>query len=241
MRLQENINRIKKVMGLKEEYEKPLHALIEILSPLSFMSEKYRFQVVPYWKTQQPKIYIKKGSAGSKTISTDNIKVHKVFPEGEMSKEDIKNYVNQISQELTEKKESGEKWIKCINCNKKFTQTIHKGKKSLPICPHCGTNNDIVSESEIPVYVRRRLFNDLPNFIRDTYEWLAPWSFNSYEEYISRVIFNVVREISNSSGEENYEEIMKMREKLEPVISKYIVDNFSNEIEEYYLDNLRGR
>jgi DNA-directed RNA polymerase subunit RPC12/RpoP len=144
----------------------------------------------------------------------------------------------QKKSEVSEKKESGEKWIKCVNCKKKFTQTIYKGKKSLPICPHCGTNNDLVIESEIPVYLKRRLFEWLPKFIRDTYESLAPWSFNSFDEYMERIIFNVVREISNSSGEENYEEIMKMREKLEPVISKYIVDNFSDEIEEYYSDNM---
>jgi hypothetical protein len=45
-------------------------------------------------------------------------------------------------------KKSGEKWIKCKNCNKKFTQTIHKGKKSLPICPHCGTDNGIFSNED---------------------------------------------------------------------------------------------
>jgi DNA-directed RNA polymerase subunit RPC12/RpoP len=33
------------------------------------------------------------------------------------------------------------KFVKCKNCKKKFTQTTHKGKKSLPICPHCGTHN----------------------------------------------------------------------------------------------------
>lgn len=38
-------------------------------------------------------------------------------------------------------KESGEKFIKCRNCRKLFTQTIHKGKKSLPICPTCKTHN----------------------------------------------------------------------------------------------------
>lgn len=43
-------------------------------------------------------------------------------------------------------KESGEKWINCENCKKKFTQTIHKGKKSKPICPYCGTDNDIVKK-----------------------------------------------------------------------------------------------
>jgi acetyl-CoA carboxylase beta subunit len=49
----------------------------------------------------------------------------------------------------SEEKESGEKWIKCINCKKKFTQTIHKGKKSLPICPRCGTHNDMMSDSDV--------------------------------------------------------------------------------------------
>jgi rRNA maturation endonuclease Nob1 len=57
----------------------------------------------------------------------------------------IKEVMN-LKDEL-EEKESGEKWIKCINCKKKFTQTIHKGKKSLPICPYCGTHNDMMEES----------------------------------------------------------------------------------------------
>lgn len=34
-------------------------------------------------------------------------------------------------------------WIKCKNCKKRFTQTVLKnGKKSLPICTHCGTHNN---------------------------------------------------------------------------------------------------
>jgi hypothetical protein len=78
----------------------------------------------------------------------------------------------------------------------------------------------------------------LPRYVRDTYEHLAPWSFNSYDDYMSRIIFNVIREISNSSGDLNYEEILKMREKIEPYITKYVEDYFSDEIEEYYLDNM---
>ena len=34
----------------------------------------------------------------------------------------------------------GAKTITCPNCKKKFTQTTYKKKKSLPICPHCGTH-----------------------------------------------------------------------------------------------------
>ena len=50
--------------------------------------------------------------------------------------DDLKNVKN-----LSEEKESDAKWIKCRNCKKKFTQTIHKDKKSSPICPNCGTHN----------------------------------------------------------------------------------------------------
>jgi len=48
---------------------------------------------------------------------------------------------NKQVKEAKEEKDTTAKWIKCRNCNKKFTQTIHKGKKSLPECPHCGTHN----------------------------------------------------------------------------------------------------
>ena len=34
-----------------------------------------------------------------------------------------------------------EKFLTCKNCRKKFTQTTHQSKKSLPICPWCGTHN----------------------------------------------------------------------------------------------------
>lgn len=34
------------------------------------------------------------------------------------------------------------KFLTCKNCRKKFTQTTHKGKKSLPVCPWCGTHNN---------------------------------------------------------------------------------------------------
>ena len=49
------------------------------------------------------------------------------------------------TQDDKKTKETGDKWIKCLNCKKKFTQTIHKGKKSKPICPNCGTDNDIIN------------------------------------------------------------------------------------------------
>jgi hypothetical protein len=55
------------------------YAVIEITKPLGYMDLKYYYQAVPYWKTKEDKIYIKKGASGYKTISTKNIKVLKIF------------------------------------------------------------------------------------------------------------------------------------------------------------------
>ena len=131
MNLQENIQRIKEVMLLKE-VDSPEYSVIEILVPLAYMDNKYKYQVVPHSQTQEDKIYIKKGSAGNKTISTKNIKVVKTG-----SKEDMEKHLDK----LMDKKDDTAKFITCKNCRHKFTQTIHKGKKSLPICPTCGTHN----------------------------------------------------------------------------------------------------
>jgi DNA-directed RNA polymerase subunit RPC12/RpoP len=38
-------------------------------------------------------------------------------------------------------KDETAKWIKCRNCNKRFTQTVVKKKKSTPLCPYCKSMN----------------------------------------------------------------------------------------------------
>jgi hypothetical protein len=73
------------------------YAVIEISKPLSFLSSKYRYQVVPYWKTKEKLIYVNKGVAGRKTISTRNINVLKVFKSTE------KELMDKYIQDLREK------------------------------------------------------------------------------------------------------------------------------------------
>jgi DNA-directed RNA polymerase subunit RPC12/RpoP len=189
MNLQENIQRIKEVMNLKDESQEEKEGVGAYAAPA--------FEMKP-----------------------DHVHFKHIYNEDEL-----------------EEKESGEKWIKCVNCKKKFTQTIHKGKKSLPICPNCGTHNDIMSES-MPNSLKRRM-GDLDNFIRSTYDWLNPRAFGSFDEFISRVIFTTTREISTSLFDVGYEETLKIREEIEPFIANYIVDNFSNEIEEHYLKGIK--
>jgi len=64
------------------------------------------------------------------------------------------------------------RWVRCRNCKKRFTQTVMRnGKKSLPICHHCGTHNQDIDEmktydfndptSKIAKYKKRRDYNGL--------------------------------------------------------------------------------
>lgn len=63
-------------------------------------------------------------------------KEKEVFEEKEEQKSNI-----DLLKNLTKIMKDDAKWVKCRNCGSKFTQTIHKGKKSLPLCPKCGTMN----------------------------------------------------------------------------------------------------
>jgi len=55
--------------------------------------------------------------------------------------ERLKSNLEPKELEVKPPKDDTAKFIKCRNCRKLFTQTIHKNKKSLPICPWCGTHN----------------------------------------------------------------------------------------------------
>ena len=128
MNLNENILRIKEVMGLLNEGNKDKYAVIEILGPISYMDDKYRFQVVPYWKTKEDKIYIKKGSSGTKTISTKNIKIHRVFSDSE--EDNIKDYVDELKSKNKSKEiDESEITEKCWSGYKKKGMKTMYGKK----------------------------------------------------------------------------------------------------------------
>jgi len=88
MRLDEQIRRI-----LKEEFKTP-YAVIEITKPISRMDLKYYYQEVPLWYTTQDKIYINRGSAKPLVISTKNIKVLRVFEDG--NTQELREYLNNL-------------------------------------------------------------------------------------------------------------------------------------------------
>jgi hypothetical protein len=74
------------------------YAVFEITKPLAHMPMKYYYQEAPLWKTQESIIFIKKGVSGSKSISTNNIKVLKIFPEGDTK--ELKDYLEELRSKV---------------------------------------------------------------------------------------------------------------------------------------------
>ena len=75
----------------------------------------------------------------------------------------MRQLIRKILHETIKDKDESAKFIKCRECKKKFTQTIHKGKKSLPICPFCGAYNIEKRDSD---EIKEELTSDKKNMAR---------------------------------------------------------------------------
>jgi GNAT superfamily N-acetyltransferase len=64
---------------LDEEVESTEYGVYEIMIPIAYLDTKYYFQASPMHEILSNRVFIKKGSAGNKSISTKNIKVLKSF------------------------------------------------------------------------------------------------------------------------------------------------------------------
>lgn len=155
----------------------------------------------------------------------------------------IKEVMN-LKDEMQEEKESGEKWIKCINCKKKFTQTIHKGKKSLPICPNCGTHNSSLKESIIPISIKRRANEEILKKYISLGELNYPTlcnDFNDEYEYSDHVIDYAVDEFLSEheldiEDEDYYSDVMDyLRSLCRDIFGEYLYELYKNTCSEYNL------
>jgi hypothetical protein len=98
---------------------------------------------------------------------------------------------------------------------------------------------EVVNENEESIQIKRRL-HELPKYIRDAYYWLDPRRFFDFDEFIQRVIFSTVRDFTNQEMEEkDYDKLLELREKLKPMIEKFIMNEFRDEIYEYYVKNTK--
>jgi hypothetical protein len=107
-----------------------------------------RFFAVIYSRSSQPdntSFYVLLPVSGNKIdgyfVSAEKWNELKVQLVGETDPEKTNvEFDPEVDNDIKENKQT-EKFITCDGCRKKFTQTIYKGKKSKPVCPHCGKLN----------------------------------------------------------------------------------------------------
>ena len=75
-------------------------AVIEIMIPLRYFNEKYRYQDVPLHALDERLVYIKKGG-DRKSISTKNVKLLKVF--NREDRDGIEKYLDELRNKTKSK------------------------------------------------------------------------------------------------------------------------------------------
>ena len=80
--------------NLEDKFEGPDYAVIEIIIPMAYLDPKYYYQAVPAHYLDSDRIYVRKGAAGGKSISTKSVRVLKTFKYDE--KDEMQAYLNQL-------------------------------------------------------------------------------------------------------------------------------------------------
>ena len=127
-----------------------------------------------------------------------------------------KRYPNCVKKKknVNEDENESAKWIKCKNCKKKFTQTIHKGKKSLAVCPHCGTHN---TESLLE-YKKINYSDEELQTIANKYQHRGDFLKNDRMAYLRAKEKGIFDDITQHMKHKAFK---WNRENLQQVISKY--------------------
>ena len=76
------------------------------------------------------------------------------------------------------------------------------------------------------------------DYIEHSYDWLSPRRFNDFDHFLTRVVFSAARDfVADEIGGE-YEDQLKFREDLEPIILEFIKDHpIYNEIYDHFISN----
>jgi hypothetical protein len=86
--------------------------------------------------------------------------------------------------------------------------------------------------------VKRRM-DALLDYIEHSYDWLSPRAFTDFDHFLKRVVFSAARDfvVDEIGGE--YEDQLKIREELEPMILELIKKHsIYDEIYDHYISNI---
>ncbi len=95
-----------------------------------------------------------------------------------------------------------------------------------------------MNESKEIIRVKRRM-DALLDYIEASYDWLSPRRFKNFDDFLERVVFTATRDfIADEIGGE-YQEQLKIREELEPMILELIKKHsIYDEIYDHYISNI---
>lgn len=97
-----------------------------------------------------------------------------------------------------------------------------------------------MNESKEIAFIKRRM-DTLLDYVEASYDWLSPRRFNNFDEFLKRVVFSATRDFVADHRYEiggEYEDQLKSREDLEPIILEFIKDHpIYDEIYDHYISN----
>jgi hypothetical protein len=87
----------------------------------------------------------------------------------------------------------------------------------------------------LPSWIKRRS-TLLEECIRSTYEWLEPMAFNSFDEFLHRVIFKSSTDFIYEYAGHNlpYDNMYDLRNEINPYIVDIVYSKYIDEIRDYY-------
>lgn len=95
-----------------------------------------------------------------------------------------------------------------------------------------------INESKELLVVKRRMDAFL-DYIEASYDWLSPRRFKNFDDFLERVVFSATRDFIADEIGGDYDEQLKLRDKLEPKIFELIKKHpIYDEIYDHYISNI---
>lgn len=94
-----------------------------------------------------------------------------------------------------------------------------------------------INESRELLILKRRM-DALLDYIEHSYDWLSPRAFTDFDHFLKRVAFSAARDFTVDEIGGEYEDQLKIREKLEPIVLELIKrHSIYDEIYDHYISN----
>lgn len=131
---------------------------------------------------------------------------------------------------------------KSVKCKCGWSWKLSEGGDDPYVCHKCGRDNsdkyiqETLMEEVKSTFVKRR-YDILRKYIRSAYNWLSPDRFKDFDEFMERVIFSTIRDFTSEQGGNDYDKILELREEIGDDIREIVMNEFYDEIYQYYNDN----